>query len=93
MNILLVELMNQAMDTQMAVPTLTFEYIEGFPSDFYSAKPIWLDIGGCDIASDMPAKSNTTSEYTSPAYTADFAGAVIGMGKLDSSHPIEFPSL
>ena len=75
-NIMLVELMNQATVNQTAVATITYEYIPGMPTDFYSATPLWLDIAGCDIASDMPAKSNTSFSYTAPNYVANFTGAV-----------------
>jgi hypothetical protein len=81
LNIMLVELMNQEMNNQSAIATIDYEWIPGFPSDFYKIKPVWLDISGCDIASDMPAKSNTTFEYVmDPPYKADFNGVVVSMG-------------
>lgn len=74
--VLVLELMNQEMTPQEAVLTLTFEWIPGNPSDFYEITPIWLDIGGCE-GSDVPAKSSTTFQYTSPLYKSTFSGAVV----------------
>lgn len=79
-NLILVELMNQAMRTQNAVLTVTYEWIPGFPSDFHDITPIWLDISGCDGASDEPVKSDTAFNYVSPVYQSNFDGVILGMG-------------
>jgi hypothetical protein len=79
MNIMVVELMNQAMVNQTAVPTIEYEFIHGSPDGFYKTTPIWMDIGGC-MSSDQPAKTNDTFSYTSPMYTVNFTGAVIAEG-------------
>lgn len=79
-HIVLLELMNQAMHPQDAMLSVTFEWVPGFPSDFYSINPMWLDIGGCGGDSDEPVKSDTSFHYDSPTYTADFSGAVMGTG-------------
>ena len=78
-NIMLVELMNQAMHNQTAVPVIEYEYIEGFPDGFYKSIPIWMDIGGCG-SSDQPAKTNDTFSYTSPSYKANFSAAIVADG-------------
>ena len=75
-----IELMNQGMEQLQAVMTVEVEYIDQFPLGFYGTVPIWLDIGGCDIASDMPCLSNTIFTYQSPSYHANFSGAILGMG-------------
>lgn len=79
--LMVVELMNQASWQQHTVVTIDFEYIPGLPADFYQTRPIWLDIAGCHIASDMPAKANTSFEYSLwPPYQSNYTGAIIGMG-------------
>ncbi|TVY42220.1 hypothetical protein LSUB1_G003915 [Lachnellula subtilissima] len=71
----LVELMNQAMENQTAVVTITYEYIPGHPTTFNEITPVWLDIGGCST-SEMPAKNETTFQYTSPVWSANVTGRI-----------------
>lgn len=79
---LLVELMNQAMESQTAVLTITYEYIPSRPSTFNKITPVWLDIGTCHNP-DLPAKKNTTFQYTSSAWSANVAGWITcGIGHL-----------
>lgn len=79
------ELMNQAMYDQTVMVTITFEWIPGKQEDFFDVIPIWMDIGGCVYASDMPVKNpplysdENVFSWSSPTYTSQFSGAFLGM--------------
>lgn len=73
------ELMNMSPTEQTAFVTITYEYIPSPPSSFNKVVPVWLDIGGC-LSSEMPAKSNTTFDYISPAWTSNITGQITSIG-------------
>ena len=77
---MLTELMNETEDPRDAVVTMTYEYIEGSPQDFYKLTPVWLDIDSCGN-SERPAFPNTTFNYTmDPPWTANFSGKLVALG-------------
>ena len=73
------ELMNELMDPQTAVVTITYEHIPSPPSQFAKVTPIWLDVGNCN-GSDVPALANTTFEYTMNPWKSTLQGRITAMG-------------
>lgn len=76
---MLTELMNEHPHPQSAYVSITYEYIPGHPSEFQSAIPLWLDIGGCE-GSDVPVPDDKTAfAFTSPSWKASVGGRVTGI--------------
>ena len=73
------ELMNELMDPQMAVVTITYEYIPSPPAQFAKVTPLWLDIGNCN-GSDVPPLTNTTFEYTMNPWKSTVQGRITALG-------------
>lgn len=76
----IIDLMNDSGSDKTVYVTMTYDYVDGWPSNMDDMRPVWFDVDQCGLSEASPKSQSGAFEISAWPWSATLDGEVLGYG-------------